>query len=179
MKNRYIIIWVFFGALIGYAIWNLKSSGYFVQWMLIDNPPEKPAKLVASREFDLYLESDEGNTWHWNHRVWSQDPVPADLSDNWLVLQPCSFSVPEFSPISSPPPGISECIRDEGIYAEFSNKHLYVLDNQGQLWEWELLNHGLALFIHLFLFVLVGAFIGLIMFLIYRWIHKSRAIDAD
>ena len=179
MRNKSLLIWLILGTLIGYAAWHTKSSGYFVQWSPIDNPPEKPTKLVASREFDLYVASNDGQVWQWNHRTWSQEPVPPDLSDNWLVHQQCSFSLPEFSPISNPPPGLSECIRDEGVYAEFSNKHLYVLDDDGQLWEWELLNHGFSVFIDLIVFVVLGAVAGLVGFLIVRSGHKSRIIGKD
>ena len=136
-------------------------------------------KLVASREFDLYVASNKGQIWRWNHRKWSQDSVPPNLSENWLVLQKCSFSFPEFSPISNHPSGISECIRDEGVYAEFFNKHLYALDDQGKLWEWELLNHGFSVLIELFVFVVIGVVAGLVGFFIVRSAHKSKIIGKD
>ncbi len=151
------------GLLVGFAIFRSESVGYFVRWQKLPVPPSEVDRFVVSREGDLYAGSFEGEALHWDGRSWEVAEAPAGLEQGWSVIHPCRQEMPQFSPLTRPPSGVVDCIQDEGIYAEFYNKHVYALDDQGNVWQWSLLTHALGQVIRLVVYPCIGGIAGLIL----------------
>jgi hypothetical protein len=113
----------------------------------------------------------------WDNRAWAISDVPEGLEAEWTFVKPCSSSWPQFSPLSNAPTGIKECIQDEGIYAEFHNKHVYALDDEGGMWQWELLTHGFDVLIRMVVFTGAGSILGLLIASALLVVSRQRGVD--
>lgn len=150
------------GCVIGFGIWGADHSGYFVKWEQLPAPPSNAVEFITSREFDLYVVTVDERTMHWDHSSWEVTDAPESLEEGWTVIRPCRSAWPQFWPLSHPPSDIKDCIQDQGVYAEFYNKHVYVLDEQGNIWQWELLTHAYEEIIKLVLYPCIGGISGLL-----------------
>ena len=173
-QNKIFSFMAILGFLAGCATWLALRSGYFVIWEALPPPPQKPLELIISREFALYISTQEGQTLLWNGSAWEASDVPKDLRDGWYIFKPCIRTWPQFSPLSNPPKGIKECIQDQGTYAEFYNKHVYVLDEEGRIWQWSHLTHGLGLLLWIMIFPCIGFFVGIIFAFVISFILRRR-----
>lgn len=150
------------GFLAGCTVWQLDRTGYFVTWTELPPPPQVPSEFIISREFDLYIRTQDGDTLKWNNQSWGISKVPEDIDVGWNITAPCIQEWPQFSPLAHAPIGIRDCIQDEGVYAEFNNKHVYVLDIGGRIWQWELLRHGLDDLLLMVSYPCVGTLVGFV-----------------
>lgn len=171
---RVTLVLAFLGALVGIALWSADGAGYFIRWQELPQAPQPVTRLVASREFTLYVQGADGESFKWNGKTWTQGAAPDDLGRGWAIIKPCRRAWPEFSPLSNSPGPIIDCIQDEGVYAEFFNKHVYVLSADGNIFEWELLTHGLAQLLTLLIWPGIGCFAGIVLGLMWFWIVHTR-----
>lgn len=166
MRIRRLLILLLLGFILGFAIWQIDRHGYFAKWENLPIPPSKPNRLIISREFDLYVEANKNVVFLWDGREWSEGTVPDDINNGWQISVPCKHTWPEFSPFSKPPKSVISCVQDEGIYAEFFNKHVYALDGHYQIWQWELLRHGFSDLLNLMKYLLLGGVLGFVGFFV-------------
>jgi hypothetical protein len=150
------------GCVLGYVIWEADHGGYFVTWEELPIPPFNAEELITSREFDLYVGTADGRSMHWDGYSWEVTEVPEGFENGWTVIRPCRSEWPQFWPLSHPPSDIKDCIQDQGMYIEGYNKHVYVLDEQGNIWQWNLLTNGLVELISLGIYPCTGGVFGLL-----------------
>lgn len=158
----------------GFVIFRAESVGYFIKWEQLPKAPSQVVELIASRESNLYVRAADGQTLSWDGRSWDVAQVPEGLETGWAFYKPCRQEMPQFSPLSRPPTGWVDCIQDEGVYAEFYNKHVYVLDAQGNVWQWALLTHALAQVIKLVAYPCLGGMVGLALGVAALFVMRKR-----
>ncbi len=164
----HLIIGLIIGILFALVVDRVSHKGYLVTWEYLDAAPPNTLELVASREWSLYVRTatdliyvyDRGAGAHW--RV---SEVPEDIAQNW-ESGPCRFTGHEFSFFSNPPDSVLDCIWDEGTYADFYNKHIYILDEKGDLWVWENLVSGMGNLMYYIALPVLGGGVGLVVVIV-------------
>jgi hypothetical protein len=177
LSKRYgcltMIIGLLVGVLSGYTISSIRSEGYFIKWKNLTNVPTNFLKFEASRESALFVTTSDDKFLAWGSDHWEEvEGIPSDISDHWNIIAPCERKPPQFSFLTNAPQNVIDCIQDEGVYAEFYNKHVYALDEEGVIWEWHLLNHGFSvlanLLVSIFIFGIAGLLISIILIRIWK-----------
>jgi len=74
---------------------------------------------------------------------WEKLPTVSDevisyfsITDNEFEHPPCDYSSPEFSFLSNSPDDVADCAQYIIWYPEGSDRNVYVLDSEGNLWVW-------------------------------------------
>jgi hypothetical protein len=99
------------GLFIGLGLLNIIESGYFQRWKKLSTPPHNVSE---------YFSTDKEKN--------SPSPVK--------ITKPCDYLSPEFSILSNSPQNIVDCIQRSEIYPDGYGRFVFVLDNNGSVWEW-------------------------------------------
>jgi len=127
------------GFFLGYSLWRFDHDGYSQKWERLPTPPQDVSELIPTGEPPLFIKSSDGNTYYLSYQYnegWLQESVPEELINPFEVTKPCDFSFPEFSRFSNAPENVRDCVQEKTMYADGYIKHAFVVDSDGNLWEW-------------------------------------------
>jgi hypothetical protein len=154
------------GLVLGFFSFWLLREGYHIKWQQLPSPPEPLAELIVSREFYLYARAKSDLIYRWGAGEWIESEIPDDIYDGvdegrWIIQKPCDIDWPVFSPFANPPSRVMECVQDVSGPHSFHNKHVFALDQEGNVWLWHYLISGLGLLGEFIGRTFVGAVVGL------------------
>ena len=163
--------------LMGCGFSLIRSEGYFIQWQELADAPVNFVSFKASRESSLYITISNEAILIWKLDHWEEvGEIPSDINEHWNIIVPCDRKPPQFSFLTNAPQNIVDCIQDEGVYAEFYNKHVYALDEEGVIWEWHLLNHAFVVLVDFLISVFISGIVGLIIGIALTKLRKRNRL---
>jgi hypothetical protein len=172
LVNRHlgkILLFGFAGMILGlFWSWSL-LTGYFKAWEKLSPPPSTIVELVTVGDAGLYVKTIDNSILrcsNWRNECWVKDKI-SENSRETRITKPCNFSSPEFSPIKRHPENISDCIQGVTQYVEGNIAQTFVLDNVGNIWEWNNASSGfdpLAAIFITFCSSSLGIVLGIIFF---------------
>jgi hypothetical protein len=127
------------GLIAGLTWGYVSDGGYSEQWHKLPAPPSKISELVTVSDGTLFVKTLDGSVLQCSsirNQCWIHGQVP-DNDDNWTkVTKPCNFSSSEFSFLTHPPKNITSCIQGATQNAEALGRETYLMDADGNVWEW-------------------------------------------
>ena len=133
------------GLILGLAWSRSISSGYFQAWEKLPPPPLPIIEFVAVGEGSIIAKTANDSVLRcssWLHECWAQADLSKSSFDHTRVTKPCDFSSPEFSSFKSHPKNTIDCIQGVTQYAEGVGMDTYILDSDGNVWEWSYIFAG-------------------------------------
>jgi hypothetical protein len=131
----------------GILLYSLYDLGYFTSWERLGAAPAGTVELPSSQGWTLYARTESGEIYQRSEfdaaGSWSAGAsLPESRGDyfQWEALHPCQRDWPVFSFYNGTPGSIVDCVQDRIQDVEFGLKHVYVLDKNGIIWEWHLMN---------------------------------------
>jgi hypothetical protein len=176
MRILTIIFLSLIGLISGYGIGSIRENGYFVKWEKLAPPPDKITEIIPHGGYPIYIKISNGNTYryeNWHSQGWVEAVVPKE-SNPFEVIKPCNYSSPEFTFLSEYPHNINECIQVKVMYADGFIRYTFILDKDGNIWQWDLTRTPDSLF-RLISLSCVGVLFGVIIGLIsVNFIHQNK-----
>lgn len=168
------------------AILDSDLTGY---WVALDPPPEAVSELIAigglSGQIDNLIVSDkDGNQFECitpRAGCYEWQPISVEMKAlRQAEKYPCNFQHPRFTFFARPFQKVEQCLEilfDAGGYG--TNRYVFVLDDQGYLWEGIYGGHDDDIYFGWFLFLLpisllVSFSIGLVWYFLSSRIGKRR-----
>src|SRR6266508_1538141 len=102
------------GLLLGLALFQLDTSGYFERWQRLSNPSADVLNLFSQRT----------------------------TPDEYGNPQPCDESSAEFSFLSNTPKEIVDCIQRLDRAADANTRTVYVTNKDGEVWMWSYFDYA-------------------------------------
>jgi hypothetical protein len=165
---------VFVAFVLHCGVVRLINSGCFVRWSKLPRLSDQIEEFVFGAHGTVYARTESGSVYRcssWKNECWVQSKIPQDTSRLVNTIAPCDFAAPEFYWTTNPPANPVICIQGEEIHADCFGEDTYVLDENGDAWEWSnsvCANTGTLLM--LCTSVAIGAGIGLVTGI--AWNHR-------
>jgi hypothetical protein len=121
------------GLLLGVALFQLDTSGYFERWQKVSNPPADILNLF------------------------SQKTTP----DEYGNPQACNESSSEFSFLNNTPKEIIDCIQRIDRAADATDRTVYVKNEDGEVWMWSYFDYAYAYYAKRIYFPMTGLIFGI------------------
>jgi hypothetical protein len=165
------------GFILGLGVWKVKESGYLEQWEKLSAPPQAVTELIPTGDPPFFIRTMDGSTYSydsWHDKDWLPGTIPQHIDNPVEVKKPCNFLSPEFFPFSNAPRNINNCFQEQTMYADGYISYAVVLDNNGNIWEWE---HSVTpdYITTMFCFPFLGLLVGLVTAFI--WVNQNGSID--
>ena len=178
---RCVFLFIVSGLLVGFVFSHAITDGFFVQWHVLPATTFANPHLANVNGQTLYVRFSTATTYTClanTSPCWIQQAVPSvPQSDPTTLFHDCQFSLAMTS-ITARPPQIEECFSGIRHYPDGSIRFAYVLDPQGQIWEWSHISTaGLEMNLP-WIFSLIGSGIGgLSAALSLSWLRKARRLS--
>jgi hypothetical protein len=158
------------GLILG-LVWSRSVSlGYFEPWVKLPPPPLSIVEFIAVGDGNVIAKTTDGSVLrcsNWRHECWVQDERAEYSFRSTRVKKPCDLSSSKFRSFPGHSSNIAECIQGVTQYHEGLGTYIYVLDRDGNSWEWSYIFAGnitlYAMFAP-FCSPLLGIVLGMLLF---------------
>jgi hypothetical protein len=162
---RYFIVFILcvIGLFVGYGVWNIEESGYFIKWEIIPTIPGNIVELLPGSGSPFSVKTSNGSIFryeNWHNQGWIEEKGTQNIPFSSDVNIHCDMSSPEFTFLSNYPTNIKSCIQEKVIYMDGFMRYAFILDSNGNIWQWNLTRTPDSL-INLIWFSCIGIIIGL------------------
>jgi hypothetical protein len=123
------------GLLLGIALFQLDTSGYFERWHKLSNPPAEVLNLFS----------------------------PGIAPDEYGNPQPCDESSTEFSFLSNTPKEIVGCIQRIDRAADATTRTVYVTNGDREIWMWSYFDYAYDYYAKRIYFPTIGLTFGVVI----------------
>jgi hypothetical protein len=178
MRYAIIVLLGIVGLIVGFTWGYVSESGFFRQWHQLPSSPSKISELITVSDGTLFVKTVDGSVLQcssYKNECWVPGKV-SEIDEGWTkITKPCDLSSSEFSFLTRPPKHIAACIQGATQYAEALGRETYLMDTDGNVWEWHLISGGLGLsltFCASISCAILGGIIGLGSLLIRRKRHS-------
>jgi hypothetical protein len=145
MRLVKILLFGFIGLIVGLGGSHILSSGYSHVWNKLPSPPSPIAEFIAVGEGDIIAKTTNDTILRcssWRDECWVRDDISEYHFDSTRITRPCDLSSSEFRNIKINPENIIDCIQGVTQYPEGIGRYTYVLDINGNIWEWSYIFAG-------------------------------------
>ncbi len=129
----------FVGLIAGLATGYILRGGYYVQWHKLPPSPAPIAEFLTVSSDTLFVRTVDGSVLQCSglgNQCWTQGQLPANDVKWTEVTKPCDFSSSEFSFLTHPPNNARACIQGDTQFIEARWRETYLMDAEGNVWEW-------------------------------------------
>ena len=166
MRLVKIILSGILGFVLGCGLGLVTAFGYFVRWERLSTPPQTVSELIPYFYVPpILIRTSDGSIYRYSSstsEVWEKVPYSPNAENLPIkVKNPCDFSSPEFSFISNSPENINYCIQEETYISYSLTSYTFVIDNNGNIWQWKRSNSVDLFWITVICFSLSGLLTGL------------------
>ena len=123
--------------LIGWGVSEFMRSGYLQHWQRLPDSPSTLSGFAAACDFGVLAKAVDGSLLRCTPIIgecWVRDSGCDKGYDT--ITRACEFSSPAFSLLAGPPKGVQACIQGTTQYPEAAKTTDYLLDAEGNVWEW-------------------------------------------
>jgi alpha-tubulin suppressor-like RCC1 family protein len=128
-KLGLLLVALLMGWLAGEWLARAEEKGMFVQWELIDTPPEKATKIVAAETIDIYVSTSEGNVYQCGYHTTECRETSKPIQ---LIERPCGEVL--YQPPYMPDEVVASTEATD--CRMFRTQTNYVIRKDGSVWAW-------------------------------------------